>query len=307
MSKKCISTRESPLALWQAEHVAQLMREAQLGLEVSLLGMTTKGDRILDKALSKVGGKDLFVKEIENALLDGRAQVAVHSLKDVPTTLPDGLVITAYPKREDPRDALVSPQGFTFETLPKGARIGTSSLRRAAQFLHHRPDLEIVPIRGNVQTRIRRMKEENMHGTILAYAGLKRLRMEEFVSEIISQEMCLPAVGQGILAVETRIDDDDTNAIVSALDDRDTRACAECERGFLAKLEGGCQVPIAGHATVDGSEIHLKGLVASLDGKTIYRAESKGPVSDALSVGISVANIVLEQGADNVLASLKDK
>ena len=304
MKKKCISTRESPLALWQAEHVAQLMRDAKPGLEVSLLGMTTKGDRILDRALSKVGGKDLFVKEIENALLDGRAQVAVHSLKDVPTTLPEGLVITAYPKREDPRDALVSPDGFTFETLPKGARIGTSSLRRAALFLHHRPDLVIVPIRGNVQTRIRRMKEENMHGTILAYAGLKRLHMEGYISDIMDQEMCLPAVGQGILAVETRTDDQDTNSIVSAFDDTATRACAICERSFLARLEGGCQVPIAGHATVNGQNIHLKGLVASLDGKTIYRSEASGSIDDALAVGVTVANKVLEQGANEVLSAL---
>ncbi len=299
-----ISTRKSPLALWQARHVAEGLVALQPGLEVELLELSTKGDRILDQALSKIGGKDLFVKEIENALLDGRAQVAVHSLKDVPTELPDRLVITAYGQREDPRDALVSPDGYTVETLPEGATVGTSSLRRGAQLLAARPDLKIVPIRGNVQTRLAKLKSEGMAATVLAMAGLVRSELTEVISEVLDPSICLPAIGQGILAIETLSDDDDTNALVRGLDDPHARVAALAERAFLARLQGGCQVPIAGHATVEGAELRLEGLVASLDGKTVIRDVRSGPTDDAASIGRGLAEALIERGAAEILSEL---
>lgn len=300
-----IATRRSPLAVWQARHVAARLAEVQPGLEVELVELETKGDKILDQALSKVGGKDLFVKEIEHALLDGRAQVAVHSLKDVPTVLPDELHIVAYPPREDPRDALVSPKGHTLATLPEGARVGTCSLRRAAQILRRRPDLRIEEIRGNVQTRLRRLEERGMDATLLAYAGLTRLEMTHAASEVLDPEVCLPAIGQGILAVETRVDDAATNAIVGRLDDRAARSAAVAERAFLHRLEGGCQVPIAGHATLDGDTLTLRGLVSSLDGRTVYEGRRVGPVGQASVLGVELAEELLEQGAGAILAALK--
>lgn len=300
-----IATRKSPLAVWQAKHVADLLRALQPDIEVSLVERSTKGDRILDQALSKIGGKDLFVKEIEAALIDGDAEVAVHSLKDVPTGLPEGLHIVAFPKREDPRDALVSPDGFTVETLPEGAKVGTSSLRRAAQLLARRPDLQIVPIRGNVQTRLKKLESEGMHATVLAYAGLLRLQMASLASEVLDHDVCLPAIGQGILAVETRVDDATTNALVSQIDDPATRTAATAERAFLARLEGGCQVPIAGHATVDGDSFSLRGLVSSLDGRTVFSQEASGASSRATDIGTRLAEALLDRGASTVLDGLK--
>jgi hydroxymethylbilane synthase len=300
-----IATRRSPLALWQAEHVSERLRASDPGMDVSLLQIVTKGDKILDQALSKVGGKDLFVKEIEHALLDGRAEVAVHSLKDVPTVLPEGLDITAYPPREDPRDALVSPRGYTLSTLPEGARVGTCSLRRAAQVLRRRPDVRIEEIRGNVQTRLRRMEERGMDATLLAYAGLTRLDMAHLASEVLGPEQCLPAIGQGILAIETRSDDDATNAKVRALDDPAARAAALAERAFLHRLEGGCQVPIAGHARLEDGQLRLRGLVSSLDGVTVHESEEAGPISDARGIGVRLAERLLDAGAGEILAALK--
>ncbi|MBX2811264.1 MAG: hydroxymethylbilane synthase [Myxococcales bacterium] len=300
-----IATRKSPLALWQAEHVAERIKEVEPAADVSLLEMTTRGDKILDQALSKVGGKDLFVKEIEYALLDKRAEVAVHSLKDVPTLLPESLVITAYPPREDPRDALISPNGYTLKTLPEGARVGTCSLRRAAQVLRLRPDIRIEEIRGNVQTRLQRMEERGMDATLLAYAGLTRLELTALASEVLSPEQCLPAIGQGILAVETRVDAVDVNAVISALDDPEARAAALAERSFLHRLEGGCQVPIAGHALLDGDRLWLRGMVASLDGKTVIEGDLHGPSVNAVSIGTKLAEQLLERGAGKILANLK--
>lgn len=300
-----IATRKSPLAVWQAEHVAARLSALQPGLEVELVRLTTKGDKILDQALSKVGGKDLFVKEIEAALFDGRAEIAVHSLKDMPTELPEGLQVTAYPEREDPRDALVSTKGFTLDTLPFRATLGTCSLRRAAQMLRRRPDLKIVPIRGNVQTRLRKLDEENMDATMLAYAGLVRLEMKRTATHVLGVTESLPAIGQGILGVETRADDADTNALVAQLDDPAARTAATTERAFLARLEGGCQVPIAGHATLHGDEVRLSGLVASVDGKTIYEDEIRGPAADGAKLGASLAQQLLDAGAKAVLDALK--
>jgi hydroxymethylbilane synthase len=300
-----IATRRSPLALWQARHVADRLRAIDSSLEISLVERVTKGDKILDQALSKVGGKDLFVKEIEEALLEGEAEVAVHSLKDVPTELPDPLQITAFPAREDPRDALVSDKGYVFATLPERARVGTSSLRRAAQLLAKRPDLQIVPIRGNVQTRLERMKRENMDATILAYAGLLRLELVHLASEVLDASLSLPAIGQGILAVETRRDDEAVSAIVRRLDAPESRAAAIAERAFLRRLEGGCQVPIAGHATQRETMLHLVGLVAELDGSRVIRGEKSAPITSAFELGTALAEELLEQGAGEILSRLK--
>jgi hydroxymethylbilane synthase len=304
--KLTIATRKSPLALWQAEHVASLLRE--LGADqVSLLELTTRGDKILDQALSKVGGKDLFVKEIEHALIEGTAQVAVHSLKDMPTVLPEGLAITAFPPREDPRDALVSNKGYVLDTLPKGAKVGTCSLRRAAQLLRRRPDLEIVAIRGNVQTRLRKMEEEGMDATILAYAGLVRLEMTHLAAEVIDPSLSMPAIGQGILAVETRAEDAETNALVSQLDDPASRAAALAERSFLHRLEGGCQVPIAGYATIAGDRMTLEGLVASLDGREVVQDAITGSSADAAKLGLELAEKLLARGARKILDELQGR
>lgn len=300
-----IATRQSPLALWQAEHVRAELLALEPALSVELEKRLTKGDKILDQALSKVGGKDLFVKEIEEALLDGQAEVAVHSLKDMPTKLPEGLSICAYAKREDPRDALVSDQGHRLDTLPPGAKVGTSSLRRAAQLLAHRPDLVIVPIRGNVQTRLRRMKEEGMDATVLAYAGLLRLELAHLATEVIPTAISMPAIGQGILGIETRTDDEATNRLVARLDDADARVSAVAERAFLHRLEGGCQVPIAAHTSFEAGELRLAGLVASLDGRTVIRGERRGARLEAASIGVALAEDLLSRGADVIMESLK--
>ena len=300
-----IATRKSPLALWQAEHVAERLMAGEPGLEVALVKLTTQGDKILDQALSKVGGKDLFVKEIELALIDGRAEVAVHSLKDVPTDLPQGLSICAFPPREDPRDALVSLKGYRLADLPRGAKVGTCSLRRAAQLLRRRPDVQIVPIRGNVQTRLRKLEEEGMDATLLAYAGLLRLEMAHVATEVLDVSVSLPAIGQGILAVETKDLDDVTNRRVARLDDAAARAAALMERAFLRRLQGGCQVPIAGHATVDGGTIEMRGLVSALDGSVVYEDEASGPGGDAEALGVELADRLLAAGARRVLDALK--
>lgn len=300
-----IATRKSPLALWQAEHVKAALLARTPGLAVSLVERVTRGDKILDQSLSKVGGKDLFVKEIEDALLTQEAEIAVHSLKDVPTALPAGLSIAASPPREDPRDALVSPHGYRLETLPKGAKVGTSSLRRAAQLLIARPDLQILPIRGNVQTRLERTRREGMDATVLAYAGLLRLGLGELVSEVLPVEVSLPAIGQGILAVEARDDDAATRAHTGPLDDPAARAAAIAERAFLRKLEGGCQVPIAGHATIAGGRLSLVGLVSELDGSRSFRGARSGTVAEAEAIGLGLAEELLSQGAGQILERLK--
>lgn len=297
-----IATRKSPLALWQAEHVGGLLRAANSSVSVELVELTTKGDKILDQALSKVGGKDLFVKEIEEALLDGRAEVAVHSLKDMPTVLPDGLVIAAFPPREDPRDALVSLKKYTLATLPEGAKVATSSLRRAAQLLRRRPDLSIRPIRGNVQTRLRKLEEEGLDATMLAYAGLLRLGLQHVASEVLEPEVSLPAIGQGILAVETRAE---ATGLVAHLDDPKSRIAATAERSFLHKLHGGCQVPIAAYARVDDARIALQGLVASLDGRHVFEDAIEGARADAARLGEELGQRLLDRGAGKVLDEIK--
>lgn len=298
-----IATRRSPLALWQAEHIAQLIRTAEPGREVALLEMATQGDQLLDTRLAEVGGKGLFVKEIEQALLDGRADLAVHSLKDMTSAIPPSLCLAAIPAREDPRDAWVSPGQCRLEQLPFGAAVGTSSLRRACQLLERRPDLRVVPLRGNVQTRLKKTQEQGLVGAVLALAGLRRLGLEKQVTEILEPEVILPAVGQGALAVECRTADRSLLRVLAGLEHSPSRCAVSAERGFLAQLEGGCSVPLAGYATLEGEEVFLRGLIGSPDGKRVLRAQRRGRVEDAERVGQDLASELLARGGSEILAS----
>ena len=295
-----IATRRSPLAKWQANHVADLLRAREPGLEVRLHELMTRGDKILEVPLAQVGGKGLFVKEIEDALLSRDAEIAVHSMKDLPALLAPGLIIGAVPVREDPRDALCSPKWKTLDKLPRGARVGTSSLRRSAQLKALRPDLQTEVVRGNVQTRLDKASH-GLDAVVLAYAGLRRLGLAGHATHIFSPEEMLPAVAQGALALEAREDDAVTLKRLAALDDLDTRHRIEAERGFLARIEGGCQVPIGGHATVANGQVHLRALVASLDGTRIIRGERRGPVEQARELGEALAVELLGHGADAIL------
>jgi hydroxymethylbilane synthase len=301
-----IATRRSPLAKWQANHVAGLLVAREPGLEVLLHELMTRGDRILEVPLAQVGGKGLFVKEIEDALISGEAEIAVHSMKDLPAQLAEGLAIGAVPVREDPRDALCSPKWKTLDRLPKGARVGTSSLRRSAQLRALRPDLQTEVVRGNVQTRLDKASQ-GLDAVVLAYAGLRRLGLDAHVTQVFTPEEMLPAVAQGALALEARAADAVTLKRLQALDDADTRHRVEAERGFLARIEGGCQVPIAGHATVAGGQVHLRALVASLDGARIIRGERRGPVAEARALGVALADELLGKGAADILKEAEGK
>jgi hydroxymethylbilane synthase len=264
--------------------------------------ITTEGDRRLETPLSRIGGKGLFIKELEQALLDGRADLAVHSLKDVTSAFPPGLVLAAVPEREDPRDAWVSPAGLRFEALPRGARVGTSSLRRACQVRERRPDLEVVPLRGNVGTRLRKVEEQGLAGAILALAGLRRLEMEGRVSEILPPETLLPAVGQGALALECRADSPRRDQF-QVLEHGPTRTAVEAERGFLERLEGGCTVPLAAHALLEDGRLWLRGLVGAPDGSQVIRGERRGAASQAAQLGRDLAEELLRRGARAILDS----
>ncbi|HSP78458.1 MAG TPA: hydroxymethylbilane synthase [Myxococcaceae bacterium] len=296
-----IATRQSPLALWQARHVGSLLAARHPGLEVSLVEMTTEGDRFLSAPLSAVGGKGLFVKEIEQALLDGRADLAVHSLKDMTSVFPAGLLLAAVPEREDPRDAFCSPAGLTLDALPQGARVGTSSLRRSCILRARRPDLEIVSVRGNVQTRLARTRELGLHGAMLAAAGLKRLGLESEITEVLPTRLSLPAVGQGVLAIQCRAEDAEVRRLLEPLEHAPTRIAVTAERAFLARLEGGCTVPLAGHATVEGGTVHMRGLVGRPDGTLVVAGERSGPVETAHAVGDELAEELLGRGAAEIL------
>jgi hydroxymethylbilane synthase len=295
-----IATRRSPLAKWQANHVADLLRRNEPGLEVRLHELVTRGDKILEVPLAQVGGKGLFVKEIEDALLAGDAEIAVHSMKDLPAEIAPGLAIGAVPEREDPRDALCSPRWKTLAALPKGARVGTSSLRRSAQLKALRPDLQIEVIRGNVETRLRKASE-GLDAVVLAYAGLRRLGLAEHATHVLSADEMLPAVAQGALALEARADDPATLKRLAALEHPETRVRTEAERGFLARIEGGCQVPIAGHARVEGPDVVLRALVASLDGLQVIRGERRAPLAGARAMGEALAEELLSKGAGEIL------
>ncbi len=296
-----IATRNSPLALWQAHHIAGLLRKSA-GVPVEIVELTTEGDRFLAAPLSAVGGKGLFVKEIEAAVLDGRADLAVHSLKDMTSLMPDELMLACVPEREDPRDAFVGRKGPKLFDLPQGARVGTSSLRRTCQILEKRPDIQIVPLRGNVQTRLRRMEEGDLHGAVLAYAGLRRLGMADRVTEVLEPELSLPAVGQGALGVQCRTDDAELRGWLAKLEDGATRTAVTAERAFLSKLEGGCSVPLAGFAVLDGKGgLRVRGLVGRPDGTQVVRAEHVGTVAEAEALGLKLAEDLLARGAKAIL------
>jgi hydroxymethylbilane synthase len=300
-----IATRKSPLALWQAEHVAAALRRAYPGLSVEIRGMTTRGDKILDAPLAKVGGKGLFVKELEQGMLDGIADIAVHSMKDVPVDCPAGLHLPVILEREDPRDAFVSNRFDGLADLPEGARVGTSSLRRQCQILERRPDLRIEPLRGNVNTRLARLDGGDYEAIILAAAGLKRLGFASRIRRLLETDESLPAIGQGAIGIECRTDDARTNALIAPLHHPETAQRVLAERALNHRLQGGCQVPIAGHATLDGDRLHLSGLVGDPNGSRTLRAQAEGRSMDAEAIGAAVADALLGQGAGAILHALR--
>lgn len=297
-----IATRGSQLALWQAEYVKARLEAAHENLQVELNIMKTRGDKILDVPLAKVGGKGLFVKELETALLEKRADIAVHSMKDVPMEFPEGLGLAVICEREQPTDAFVSNTYSSFDSLPQGACVGTSSLRRQCHIRNLRPDLNIEFLRGNVNTRLAKLDDGQFDAIILATAGLKRLGMGDRITEQLSIKQSLPAAGQGAVGVECRVDDEETLALLSVLHDEDTTICVTAERAMNRHLNGGCQVPIAGFAVLEeGGQVYLQGMVANPDGDEVLRAEKRGSVSDAEQIGIDVAEELLAQGAQSIL------
>ena len=298
-----IATRRSPLALWQAEHVAAELKKLDPEVTTELIKIVTQGDKILDVPLAQVGGKGLFTKEIDEALLDGRADIAVHSMKDVPTVLPAGTSIRAHPQREDPRDAIATVTGGGLDSLPAGARIGTSSLRRIAQLKDRYPSFEFVPIRGNIQTRLGKLGGD-VDAVILAAAGVRRMGMADQMHQFISTDIMLPAVAQGTLGIQTRDADSAINTLADRLNDPETVVRTKAERSFLARLEGGCQVPIAAYATLEGDSLHLKGLVGEVDGSVVIRREITGAPDDAEALGTGLADEVLDAGGREILARL---
>ncbi|MBI4842628.1 MAG: hydroxymethylbilane synthase [candidate division NC10 bacterium] len=304
-----IGTRGSQLALWQANHVAERLRAALAGLSVRLETIKTTGDRILDVPLAAIGGKSLFVKEIEEALLEARVDLAVHSMKDVPADLPPGLTIAAVTLREDPSDVLISRTGARLKDLPPGARVGTSSLRRQAQLLHYRPDLAVVGLRGNLDTRIRKLTGEGLDAIVVAAAGVKRLGWMDRISEFLSPDVCLPAIGQGALGIEmreSRVESREPSmaTIVEVLDHPETHTAVRAERAFLRRLGGGCQVPFAAHAEIAEGHLFLRGLVATPDGRHLLRGERRGTANEGEAVGIALAEDLLARGATEILQAI---
>ncbi len=306
-NKIIIGTRGSALALWQAEWVKASLEKLSSGVQIELNKIKTTGDKILDVPLAKVGGKGLFVKEIEEALLEGRADIAVHSMKDVPTEFPPGLHLAVICEREDPRDAFISAikdgqfRVKSFNDLPRGARIGTSSLRRSSQLLNKRPDLKIEQLRGNLNTRLRKLDEGLFDAIILAVAGVKRLGWQDRITEILPPEISLPAIGQGAVGIETRIDDKVINSLISELNHSETSICVRAERSVLERLEGGCQVPIAAHARLLNGIITIDGLVGSVTGDRIVKSSIEGNPDNAESLGLRLAENLLAMGAKEIL------
>lgn len=296
-----IGTRSSKLALWQADYIARRLREKHPSLIVEEKRMTTQGDRILDAPLAKIGGKGLFTKELETAMLAGEIDIAVHSLKDMPTEVPEGLVITAITERYDPGDAVVSPRYQTLAALPRGAKVGTSSLRRRAQLLAARPDLTLFDLRGNVNTRLEKLDAGEYDAIILAAAGLKRLGFGDRITEVLPRALCLPAVGQGALAIEARRDDHEVRKLVDFLRDEAMTDCAAAERAFLETVEGGCQVPVGVYAAVDGDQLSVEAVIASLDGRQRFRDTRTGPRQEARALGRELANVLLDAGGIEIL------
>ncbi|BBA37174.1 porphobilinogen deaminase [Methylocaldum marinum] len=299
-----IATRRSALALWQAEHVATRLRAACPDIEVELVKMVTRGDKLLDAPLAKVGGKGLFVKELEEGLLAESADLAVHSMKDVPAELPDGLHLAAILQREDPRDAFVSVRYSSFEQLPPEAKVGTSSLRRQCQIKARLPGCETLNLRGNVDTRLSKLENEQFDAIILAAAGLKRLGLSHRITEILSTEISLPAVGQGAIGIECRRDDIWLNESLKVLHHEETAICVMAERALNERLNGGCQVPIAGYAELSGDRLRLRGLVGTPDGRTLVQGVIEGAKDDPQALGRALAENLLARGADRVLDAL---
>jgi len=301
MDKLTIATRGSKLALWQANHIKDLLAARHPGLAVELLVIKTTGDKILDAPLAKIGGKGLFVKEIEEALLSRHADLAVHSMKDVPVELPAELVVGVHPEREKPTDTLLSAQHASLADLPPRARVGTSSLRRKTQLLALRPDLEVLDLRGNVDTRLRKLLEGRFDAIVMATAGLRRLGLSAPMMSELGPPDFLPAVAQGALGIEYRRDDPAIAQALAFLDHPETHTCVAAERGFLTGLDGGCQVPIAAHATLEGDTVRLAGLLADLDGGHAIRRSITGPAARAFELGLSLADTVLTSGGAEIL------
>lgn len=299
-----IATRKSPLALWQAEYVASQLEKAFPEIKTELVTMVTRGDKILDAPLAKVGGKGLFVKELEQGMLEGSADIAVHSMKDVPVEFPEGLHLAVVLEREDPRDAFVSNHYASINDLPENPKIGTCSLRRQCQIKEKLPNAEILPLRGNVNTRLAKLDAGEFDAIILASAGLKRLGMGDRITECIDSTLSLPAIGQGAIGIECRSDDVEINQILDVLADENTTIRIAAERAMNTRLNGGCQVPIAGFAEIQGDKLWMRGLVGNPDGSLIYRSEKTGDIKDAAAIGIAVADDLLAQGADKILQDL---
>jgi hydroxymethylbilane synthase len=299
-----LGTRGSKLAVQQSEWVQAQLHALAPHVSVTLRRIQTSGDKILDVPLAQIGGKGLFVKEIEEALLSGEIDLAVHSMKDVPTELPEGLEILCVPLREDPRDALISRDGWSFKDLPRGARIGTSSLRRQSQFLYARPDLAIAMLRGNLDTRLKKLREGQFDAIVLAAAGLRRLAWAHEITEYLSPQICLPAIGQGALGIEGRQEDVFIRALLSGLNHAPSKTAVLAERALLHRLQGGCQVPIAAHATVAGAGVRLEALVSSVDGKELLRDATEGTIEDPESIGNQLAERLLSRGGDRILQAI---
>jgi hydroxymethylbilane synthase len=304
-AKIVIATRESVLALWQANFIRERLSKLYPQTEFNIFGMTTRGDQILDISLSKIGGKGLFIKELEQALEDNRADIAVHSMKDVPMNMPEGFALAAIAEREDPRDAFISNQYASLSELPAGGVVGTSSLRRESQLRAHFPHLQVQPLRGNVQTRLRKLDEEQFAAIILAAAGLKRLGLADRITELLSPDLSLPAVGQGALGIECRADRVDLIKLMQPLHHLETAQCVEAERAMSRALGGSCQVPLGGFAEITGGVLRLRGFVASPDGTCMISNELSGKPETGAGMGAQLAQNLKEQGAAEILASLE--
>ena len=302
-----IATRNSPLALWQAEHVKQKLIDHWPDLEVELVSMTTEGDRFLDAPLVQVGGKGLFIKELEQSLINHEADIAVHSMKDVTIDLPEGMALPVIMQREDTSDVLVSNKYKSINDIPQGGIVGTSSLRRQSQIKALRPDIEIKDLRGNVGTRLRKLDEGEYDAIILAAAGIKRLGLNERIAQFIPHSEILPAIGQGAIGIECRLNDAEVHETIAPLNDQNTSLCVQTERAFSRRLFGGCQLPIAGQATIYNDQVSLTGMVARVDGSEVIKDQLAGDISDIDATGTQLAETLLERGADKILKELLDK
>ncbi|MCH8029372.1 MAG: hydroxymethylbilane synthase [Candidatus Dadabacteria bacterium] len=298
-----IGTRGSTLAKWQSAFIARLIEPRFPDLQISSTIIKTTGDKILNAPFAQIG-KGIFVKEIEEALLDGSIDIAVHSMKDMPTDLPEGLKIGAVAKRHSPYDALCTANGTPFAELPQGAKVGTSSIRRQAQLLHSRPDLQITPLRGNVDTRLKKLHTEGLEAVVLAQAGLERMGLSENITEVFTPDVMVPAPGQGTIAIESRVDDNEVDAILAEINDAETLVASETERAFLEWLGGGCQVPVGCHAQIDGDSINMLAIIASPDGKELIREEISGSVTDHRAIGTELADSLLGKGGREILEKL---